>query len=225
MTYEDKTTCFQQAPSAEEFRISLYDDWGDSYTTLYFLYPAIIAFYSLLLHFIKWKTVFSQCRSISVRSSLFWILTMFPIMLFGHMLSLFIPSMLPYFEFVQTIWLGYALHRGYNLFRGLAGGTRLFIECTDDFKARGNQPPFCCLWKLCPIISNSARTTKMIRFCIYQFCICTFILMSDLYEIFCDIKKILNFFEKFLRAQKYFYTPDFTHHHSRPSSRPLPLHQ
>merc|ERR1711937_373612 len=74
-----------------------------------------------------------------------------------------------YANFIATIWLVYALHQTYNLFRNLAGGTRHFLNYTNQFEVRANAAPFCCLWKACPIIRNSPTVMKIIRNIIYQF--------------------------------------------------------
>lgn len=176
----DKMVCYDRAPSATEFKKAMTEDWGESYVILYFTFPIIVATYSVILFLFYWRKVFLNANSVSVRTSLFWILSLFPVQLICHMLTMFVPEMLNYCDFIDTIWLAYALHRSYNLFRGLAGGTRLFLELTDKLQARANQAPLCCLWKLCPIVTNSKKTSRIMQLCIYQFCVVTFILMSDL---------------------------------------------
>ena len=180
---EDKMFCYEDPPSAKDFRENMIEDWGKGYTIVYFLYPAVICLYSFILFGYSFAQI-KKCLSIAVRNSCFWILGLFPIFMLCHMLALYIPAMIPYLEFIQTIWLAYALHRAFLLFQDLVGGPRVYEEKTDCLKARGNQPPLCCFFCLCPVFVNSERTKKFISISIYQFCFVTFTLMSDFYEIF-----------------------------------------
>jgi len=92
-----------------------------------------------------------------------------PVQQFCNVLAIYMPSVMSYAGFIGTIWLAYALHQTYNLFRNLAGGTKHFLNFTNQFEVRANAAPFCCFWKACPVIQNSPFVMKVIRNVIYQF--------------------------------------------------------
>lgn len=165
--------CKIYAPSSAQFHDSVVASWGPGYTALYYLYPAVLLSYSLYLYIEAQYKIMKFGNSKRIKASLFWAISIFPMQQLCNCIAIFLPGIITYANFIATLWLSYTLHECFNLFRNLAGGTKMFLEHTDQFEIRANVPPMCCLFCLCPKIKNSAPVMKLIRYVIYQFIIVT----------------------------------------------------
>ena len=130
--------CNDFAPSSSDFTKLLLENWGTSYTVLYYFYPMTIFLYSFVLFVESFSKVHKGAQSKHIEASLFWILSLFPVQQLCNVLAIYMPSVMPYANFIATIWLAYALHQTYNLFRNLAGGTKHFLNFTNQFEVRAN---------------------------------------------------------------------------------------